>query len=470
MTEGGRRLLRDGRTVAVHRNAGLRKICGCARRVWAKCPHPWHLNYRWKGQGFRLSLDRYAGAHIEGKTEAEELAGEIKRMIRAGTFNPQPAPSPQPVDGERHDRSFDAVADIFVDQYSKARGKTSWADDQSMLRQVAAFAAPGTGAERLGAKSIEALTEEDLEAFLRHLQTLGRTTATLNHYVGLFRTLDRWLARKGYRAEHVLSGESAVIRKKKANQRHRRLEPKEETRLLAVAGPHLQRVTVAALETCCREGELLGLQWGDVSLGRHEIHLPAEKTKTRTARTIPISDRLHAVLTSIRKGPDGKEHKPSAYVFGNEVGEQVKNVKRAWQTAVLKAHGHEPTWTWTKKTAKKGSGKLSPESRQVYREIDLHFHDLRHEAGSRLLEAGWPLHEVQQMLGHANIQQTSTYLNATLQGIHRSMKRLDRTRRAAARRKAKSTRADKSLANTPARDLRAARKDRSARQANSLVN
>jgi hypothetical protein len=67
-------------------------------------------------------------------------------------------------------------------------------------------------------------------------------------------------------------------------------------------------------------------------------------------------------------------------------------------------------------------------------------------------------------------QQTSTYLNATLQGIHRSMKRLDRTRRAAARKTAKSTRADKSLANTPARDLRAARKDRSARQTNSLVN
>jgi site-specific recombinase XerD len=31
----------------------------------------------------------------------------------------------------------------------------------------------------------------------------------------------------------------------------------------------------------------------------------------------------------------------------------------------------------------------------------------------RLLEAGWPLHHVQHMLGHANLAQTSTYLNAT---------------------------------------------------------
>ena len=50
------------------------------------------------------------------------------------------------------------------------------------------------------------------------------------------------------------------------------------------------------------------------------------------------------------------------------------------------------------------------------RAIDLHLHDLRHEAGSRLLEAGWPLHEVQHMLGHANIEQTSTYLNANFRG------------------------------------------------------
>jgi integrase len=470
MSEGGSRRLRDGRTVAVHRNGGLRKVCGCARRVWAKCPHPWHLNYRWKGGDYRLSLNRYAGSPITDKTAAEELAAEIKRMIRAGTFNPEPVPSPQPVDDERRGRSFDTVADIFVDQYSKARGKTSWADDQSMLRQVAAFAPPATGTERLGAKSIEALTEEDLEAFLRHLRTLGRTTATINHYVGLFRTLDRWLERKGYRAEHVLSGESAVIRKKKANQRSRRLEPKEESRLLAVAGPHLQCVIIAALETCCREGELLGVQWRDVSLSRHEIHLPAEKTKTRTARTVPISVRLHAVLKRIRKGPDGKEHKPSAYVFGNEVGEQVKNVKRAWQTAVLKAHGHEPTWTWTKKTAKKGSGKLSPESRQAYREIDLHFHDLRHEAGSRLLEAGWPLHEVQQMLGHANIQQTSTYLNATLQGIHRSMQRLDRTRRTAAGRKARTSPACNPLAHKTACDPLAVSNGTPAADAKLLVN
>jgi integrase len=268
----------------------------------------------------------------------------------------------------------------------------------------------------------------------------------------------------------VLSGESAVIRKRKARKRHRRLEPDEEARLLSVAGPHLQRVIICAVETSAREGEILSLQWNQVSLSRREIFLPAEKTKTKTDRTIPISDRLLGVLEMICNDPDGKPHKPSAFVFGNEVGQQVKNIKRAWQTAVLKAHGHEPTWTWTKKNTRKGSGSPSLESRQAYRAIDLHFHDLRHEAGSRLLEAGWPLHEVQQMLGHANIQQTSTYLNATLMGLHRSMKRLNRSRKAKARRTAKSSPACNPLANTPACEPQAAGKGTPAVDANSLVN
>ena len=87
---------------------------------------------------------------------------------------------------------------------------------------------------------------------------------------------------------------------------------------------------------------------------------------------------------------------------------------------VLKAHGHTPAWT--------RDHALSAASREALRIADLTFHDLRHEAGSRLLEAGWPLHNVAHMLGHANISQTSTYLNATRVGLQDAMRRLDASR------------------------------------------
>jgi integrase len=193
---------------------------------------------------------------------------------------------------------------------------------------------------------------------------------------------------------------------------------------------------VAAVESCCRLGELLSLTWADVNLSRKELTVRAENAKTRTARTIPISTRLAGVLemaktaleTELAEAEGGKvsaeDHRRAlarSFVFGDSIGQQVKSLKRTWATAVLKAHGHTPQWS-------KLGNKLKPESRAALRSIDLHFHDLRHEGGSRLLEAGWPIHHVQQMLGHANLSQTSTYLNATKTGLQDSMRRFEDAR------------------------------------------
>ncbi len=62
--------------------------------------------------------------------------------------------------------------------------------------------------------------------------------------------------------------------------------------------------------------------------------------------------------------------------------------------------------------------------------MGLRFHDLRHEAGSRLVEAGWPLHYVQAMLGHSNLKQTSIYLNVPLGGLEQAMRKYDQQRAA----------------------------------------
>ena len=41
-----------------HDNDGIRKLCGCSRRKWAKCAHPWHMNFAHLGEHYRLSLAR----------------------------------------------------------------------------------------------------------------------------------------------------------------------------------------------------------------------------------------------------------------------------------------------------------------------------------------------------------------------------------------------------------------------------
>jgi len=93
------------------------------------------------------------------------------------------------------------------------------------------------------------------------------------------------------------------------------------------------------------------------------------------------------------------------------LGEQIGNPKRVGNCCVEGARLRAGLATRT----------LAPESRAKLEELDLHFHDLRHEAG-------WPIHHVKEMLGHANLSQTSTYLNAGPMGLQDSMQRFDPSR------------------------------------------
>jgi hypothetical protein len=62
-------------------------------------------------------------------------------------------------------------------------------------------------------------------------------------------------------------------------------------------------------------------------------------------------------------------------------------------------------------------GDLSAECQQRFRDINLHWHDLRHEYASRLVERGVPLAQVRDLLGHASIVTTERYDNQRLDAL-----------------------------------------------------
>ena len=71
---------------------------------------------------------------------------------------------------------------------------------------------------------------------------------------------------------------------------------------------------------------------------------------------------------------------------------------------------------------------------EAFQRINLHWHDLRHEYASRLVERGVPLSQVRDLLGHASIATTERYDNQRLEALQaaagslESGKRFNRSR------------------------------------------
>jgi integrase len=96
--------------------------------------------------------------------------------------------------------------------------------------------------------------------------------------------------------------------------------------------------------------------------------------------------------------------------------------QKAWSTLRLRAIGHGPRWG--------PYGRFLQCCREQLAKLNLRMHDLRREAGSRLLERGADLHTVQLFLDHANISTSSRYLKPSKLALHTTIQRIAAQRRA----------------------------------------
>jgi integrase len=177
---------------------------------------------------------------------------------------------------------------------------------------------------------------------------------------------------------------------------------------------------IPALDTGMRQGEMLALRFGDIDEKRRLLVLRGETTKSKKTRVVPVSTaRLKAVLDWLRLDADNEKKPAEALVFSDEAGEPIGTFRTAWVTAVLKAHDITPEWRSYNWTA------LTPKCKEAFRRINLHWHDLRHEYASRLVERGVPLAQVRDLLGHASITTTERYDNQKLENLQTAVLKLE---------------------------------------------
>ena len=197
--------------------------------------------------------------------------------------------------------------------------------------------------------------------------------------------------------EHALRN---VRKPKTPPGRERRLEGDEEKRLLAaIQLPHRHRCQIwlnacvrLAIETGMRAGEILSLEWSQVHLSRSVVKL--EATKNGDRRTVPLSSAAVALLEDLHT---------SAECAGPTASSRV--IQGFHDTSGL-------DWAFS----------LACRDARIE---GLRFHDLRHEAATRMAPHMKP-QELAKVLGWKTLQMAMRYYNPSDDELVNIVRRVER--------------------------------------------
>ncbi len=224
-------------------------------------------------------------------------------------------------------------------------------------------------ASSLGPRSLASIRGKDIASVLAAKESDGAAPHTIHLYLALLSHLFT-VARKRWGMEGLSNPAELVHKPRLPQGRDRRLVDDEQARLLAAAhtyGGEIGPIIIWAIETAMRRGEVAAMRWEHLDRKARVLLIP--ETKTGTPRRVPLSTAALAVLDSLPRRING-------LVWGM----RPDSISQAFER-VCGAAGIE----------------------------GLTFHDLRHEATSRLFEKGLGLMEVASITGHKTVQMLKRY-------------------------------------------------------------
>ncbi len=307
------------------------------------------------------------------KSDAEAWAREVERELQRGNA--------AVLRDDAGKTTFTQVAERYV--AGPVQSLASRADVTRYMR---------VASERFGAMFLAAIRAVDVAAWRDELLAEGLSAQSVIHHLnalsGLFSFAEKELS-IALPAGNPVRG---IRKPAKPRGRDRRLTAGELDYLLRAARAArariggLPQVITLAVESSMRLGELLGLEWSRIDLQKRTAHLV--DTKNGESRTVALSSAAVATLQSLPRRIDGR-------VFG-------------WAAS----DSFEKTWTRCKASARKlyeadcTAQGIRPDPAFL---ADLRFHDLRHEATSRLFEKGLGVMEVASMTGHKSLSMLKRY-------------------------------------------------------------
>jgi integrase len=338
----------------------------------------------WRAQVRRKGV--YAAETFHRKTDAQSWAREAELAIDQGVKPPKRGQAATPKKGQL---TIGDLIDLHLTDMREMRKETA-RSKMFVLRSLK---------QNLGQIAVEALTREAIIDYGRKRAAAGAGPATVVIDVSYLNTvLTHAAAVHGITVslEQLKLGRAALLRLGivgKSKERDRRPTQEELDHITAwLDGNPRQsipagRITRFAVASAMRIEEICRIRWTD------------------------LDDRKRTVIVRDRKDPRNKE--------GNHQ-----------RVPLLDATGYD-AWALIQEQGKL-TGHLdrifpyTPDSvstafRRACRELDvedLRFHDLRHEAASRLFEAGFAIEQVALVTGHKDWKMLRRYTNLKPEDLH----------------------------------------------------
>lgn len=215
-----------------------------------------------------------------------------------------------------------------------------------------------------GALRPDQITTQDCRDYAGIRRRAGIKDGSIWTELGHLRAVMNWAASHG-----MIDRAPVIERPAKPAPKERYLTRPEINRLLAVqCEPHIKLAMLLMLSTAGRVSAILELTWDRVDMERNQINLRTGDTETRKGRAVvPINAGLRAALQKAR------EAALSDHVVEWAAG-PVKNIRKGILSAAARANVPN----------------VSP-------------HVFRHSAAVHMAEAGVPMGEISQYLGHSNV-------------------------------------------------------------------
>ena len=243
---------------------------------------------------------------------------------------------------------------------SETQHKASRTDDLAHLRWLD---------QHLNGLTLNSINRDTLDRLIQAKLATQVVNSTVNRMLALIRSI----LRKAALEWEWLDKAPKIRLLPEPARRIRWLIREEVNRLIMELPPHLQAMVKFSLETGLRQANVTGLQWSQLDLTRRCAWIHPDQAKARRAIAVPLSKTAMVII----RAQVGK-HATHVFTYRGQPVTQVNT--KAWRQGLKRAGISDFRW-----------------------------HDLRHTWASWHVQAGTPLHVLQELGGWESVEMVRRY-------------------------------------------------------------